>query len=138
MDTATLVSLNLAFQVILAGALAYAAVLARKRQLDKHCRVVRFTLIGQVLSIAVVMLPQLIGLVNVLPISTPNGLLMWGHHAVGLVVVGLWVYINLAVTGKITVKGRLLGVMRVALVAWLTSLVVGVYVYSLLWPWPWA
>jgi len=138
MDTATLVALNLAFQVALAIPILYAAILARRRQLDKHCRVMRFAIFGQILSIAVVMLPQLIGLVDVLPVDTGNGLFMWVHHTSGLLVIGLWIFVNLAVTGKIKVKGRLLGVMRLALVAWAAALVMGIYMYRLLWPWPWA
>jgi hypothetical protein len=53
-------------------------------------------------------------------------------------VVGLWIFINLAVSGRVTVKGRLRGAMRLALVAWLASLALGVHVFSQLWPWPWA
>ena len=135
MDTATLINLNLAFQMIMAIAIVYAGFLARRRQLDRHCRVMRFAIAGQILSIAAVMLPQLIGLVDVLPIDTGNGLLMWGHHSLGLLVVGLWVYINLVMTGKITVKGRLIGVMRLALVSWMVSLALGIYLFSLRWPW---
>ena len=138
MDSATLVNLNLAFQLILAGAIAYAVFLATRKQLDRHCRVMRFAIAGQILSIAVVMLPKLIGLVDALPISTSNGILMWGHHSLGLLVVGLWIYINLVMTGKITTKGRLIWVMRLALVTWMASLALGIYMFSLLWPWPWA
>jgi len=138
MDAMTLVNLNLAFQVVLAIAIGYAAFLATRKQLDRHCKVMRFAIAGQILSIAAVMLPNLVRLVDVLPISTGNGILMWGHHALGLLVVGLWIYINLVMTGKITVKGRLIGVMRLALVSWLVSLALGVYIFSLLWQWPWA
>jgi hypothetical protein len=137
-DIATLVAINLYFQVALAVPILWAAVLARKRQLDKHCRIMRFAIFGQILSIAIVMLPQLIGLVDILPVSTSNGVFMWVHHVSGLLVVGLWIFVNLAVTGKITVKGRLLGPMRLALISWVVALGMGIYMYRLLWPWPWA
>ncbi len=138
MDAMTLVNLNLGFQLVLAAAIGYAAFLATRKQLDRHCRVMRFAIAGQILSIAVVMLPNLIRLVDALPVNTGNGLLMWGHHSLGLLVVGLWIYINLVMTGKITAKGRLIGIMRLALVSWLASLILGIYIFSLLWPWPWA
>jgi len=41
-------------------------------------------------------------------------------------------------TGKVTTKGRLIWVMRLALAAWMVSLALGIYMFSLLWPWPWA
>lgn len=136
MDIATLVAINLYFQVALAIPIIWAAVLAKKRQLDKHCRIMRFAIFGQILSIATVMLPQLIGLVD--QVNTGSVVFMWVHHTTGLLVVGLWIFVNLAVTGKIKVKGRLLGPMRLALVAWAAALGMGIYMYRLLWPWPWA
>jgi len=83
------------------------------------------------------MLPALIGLVDTLPFDTGYGILMWGHHFLGLVVIGLWIFINLGVSGKITITGRLRGVMWLALSTWAISLAMGLFLYSRLWPWPW-
>jgi hypothetical protein len=137
MDTESLVNFNLGLQVILVLAIAYSGILAKRRWLDQHCRVMRFAIAGQILSIAIVMLPQLLGLVEVLPIGTVDGKIMWTHHFLGVMVIGLWVYVNLVVSGKIAFKGRLLWVMRIAAVSYFASFFMGLYIFNQLWSWPW-
>jgi hypothetical protein len=55
------------------------------------------------------------------------------HHTLGLVVVGIFIFANLAMAGVIKLKGRLVPYMRVAAAAWVLSLILGVHLYLVIW-----
>lgn len=51
------------------------------------------------------------------------------HHSLGVLVVFLWVYINLAVTGRARLVGSLPTLMRTALIMWVVTFLLGLYLY---------
>ena len=133
-----LINLNLIIQLTLVVIVFYAAYLAKKGWMERHCSVMRIAVIVQILSIAVVMLPKMVGYVGNLQATSSLSIEMWVHHLAGLAVVGLWVFMNLAMTGRIKIKGRLRPYMRLALIFWLVSLGLGIHIYASVWGWPWA
>lgn len=60
-DMRTLVSLNLAVQLLLAISLAASFGLAKRRMLKKHCAIMRLAMPVQLLAILIVMLPAMEG-----------------------------------------------------------------------------
>lgn len=133
-DIQTLVLINLILQILLMVTVFVAAYLAKvKRQLIRHCTIMRIAIPVQIVTIAVIMLPSMLGYIE----NETPGLLFRVeipvHHALGLVVVALWIYINLAFKGIIKTRWRLVILMRVALGSWLVTLISGLHIYLSLW-----
>ncbi len=51
------------------------------------------------------------------------------HHSLGILLVLLWVYINLAVMGRVRVLGKLAMYMRTALLLWVVAFLLGLHLY---------
>jgi hypothetical protein len=83
------------------------------------------------------MLPKMVGYVRDLQASSSLSIEMWIHHLLGLSVVGLWIFMNLAMTGKVKIKSRLRPYMRLAFTLWIISLGMGIHIYAQVWGWPW-
>ena len=132
-----LIDINIIVQLALAILIFYAAYLARKVWLERHCTVMRIAIIVQILSIAVVLLPKMVGYVRDLQASSSLSIEMWIHHLLGLSVVGLWIFMNLAMTGRIKIKSRLRRYMRLPFTLWIISLGMGIHIYAQVWGWPW-
>jgi uncharacterized membrane protein YozB (DUF420 family) len=132
-DVGILAAINLGIQASLIAIVLVAAYLARKkRDLNKHCTILRIAIPVQIASIATIMLPSLLGYMgNGLPIPFRSEMLT--HHGLSLAVVALWVYINLAVTGRVKIWGRLAIFMRLALSIWLVAFSLGVHLYVQIW-----
>lgn len=125
----TLVTLNLSVQALLLILVLVAAYLAiSKRDYTRHCTLVRIAVPVQIIAIASVMLPSLLGYVRVAPFSALS-IEILAHHTVGLAVIILWIYINLAFSGAIKMIIRLRPVMRLALASWVTSFLIGLHLY---------
>ena len=129
LEIRTLASVNLALQAVLIAVAFVAAHFARKRQLQTHCRVMRFVVPLQALSVLSMMLPAMLGY---FPLGQ-RGLLLAieipVHVTLGLVVVLLWVHVNLVVKGVTRTWGRLANTMRLAFASWVISFLVGLHVY---------
>lgn len=92
---------NLVVQILLIITVFGAVYLARTKKLVKHCTVIRVANLVQIMAIFVVMLPSMlsiIGNVPSLPFFYPEVLI---HHSLGLVLIGLWVYINLGIARRV-------------------------------------
>ena len=92
-----------------------AVYLARRKKLAMDCTVIRVAIQIQIVAILVVMLPSMLGFIeNVpsLPFFYPEVLI---HHSLGLVVVGLWVYINLDFERRVKMPRNRAAVMWLAL-----------------------
>src|SRR3990172_625253 len=96
-DIKTLATINLLIQTLLLVAVLVAAYLAkRKRQLIRHCRIVRWAVVVQLLSIFSIMLPSMAAY-RTNPVPQPFRTEMLVHGSLGILLVLLWGYINLAV-----------------------------------------
>ncbi len=133
----TLITINLIVQLSLLVALLIAAYFARKGQFTKHCTILRIAIPVQLLAIFIVMLPEMLGYVQTLSPTAFLSIEMWVHHLLGLAVVAIFIYINLVMMGKITIKVRLRNIMRLAFGLWFLALVSGIHIYVSIWGWPW-
>ena len=106
-----------------------AAYLAKmRRQLIRHCKIVRWAVVIQLLIIFSMMLPSMSGY-----LKSPGQVVfrteMLVHHSLGILLVLLWGYINLAVMGRVRVLGRLPMYMRTALLVWGLTFLLGIHLY---------
>lgn len=128
-DIKTLATINLLIQALLLVAVMVAAYLAkRKRQLIRHCRIVRWAVVVQLLSIFSIMLPSMAAY-RTNPAPPPFRTEMLVHGSLGILLVLLWGYINLAVMGKVRVLGKLTMYMWTALLMWVLSFLLGLHLY---------
>jgi len=120
---------NLAVQILLIITVFGAVYLARRKKLAMHCPVIRVAVPIQIVAILVVMLPSMLGFIeNVpsLPFFYPEVLI---HHSLGLVVVGLWVYINLDFERRVKRPRNRAAVMWLALGVWIAGFILGLSIY---------
>lgn len=124
----TTADINLAIQILLLLTVLVAAYLARRRKLVRHCNIMRIAVGVQLLAIFSVMLPVMLGYVkHPKPVVFQTEMLV--HHSLGALVILLWIYINLAVMGRIKIIGRLTTLMRTALIMWVITFLFGFYLY---------
>jgi hypothetical protein len=124
---------NLVVQAVLIVAALGGATLAWRHRFSRHCLLMRTAIAAQILVIGIIMAPQLARY-----LGHWNG---WStfiveiivHHVFGLIVLGLWIYINLAFTGVVKAPRRYTWFMRSALASWLISLGLGIYLYGHIW-----
>ena len=125
--------INVALQIVLMVAALVAFRLAKRRRFKRHCLVMRISVAVQVVLIAALMAPSLSAYLT-----------HWGgwswftaeiivHHVLGVIVVLLFIYFNLALTGVVKSPKRLRPYMRSALVLWLVSLALGLHLYLYIW-----
>ncbi len=128
LDIKTLATIDLIIQGLLLATVLGAAYLAKvKRQLIKHCRIIRVAVAIQLLIILFRMLPLMLGyLKNPGPVFRTEMLV---HHSLGVLLILLWVYINLAVMGRVRVIGKLAMYMQAALLTWGLAFLLGLHLY---------
>jgi len=63
-DVKNLAMINLTIQIFLVILLSYAAFLAKKLDLQKHCKIIRIAVLLQIAAIGVVMLPSMLGYIE--------------------------------------------------------------------------
>lgn len=131
-DIKTQAMVNLTIQVLLIMTVSGAVYLAKKRNLGKHCVVMRVAVLLQIIAIAGVMLPSMLGYIE----HEQRGLFnieILVHHTLGLAVIAIWIYINLVFMGVMRIRGRLAAAMRLALASWILALIIGIHMYFLIW-----
>ena len=133
LDVETLAVVNLSVQVSLIIVVFIAAIMARKSDFKKHCTIMRVLLPLQIISIAGVMLPSLLGYLENEQPGIFFNIEVLIHHTLGLVVVALWVYVNLALRGVIKMWGRLVVAMRLAFALWVLTFLIGLHLYLVIW-----
>jgi hypothetical protein len=129
LDYQTLVASNLILQLILAAALGFAVFLAKKKNYQKHCFVLRLAVTAQIMIVLALMSPAM---APILVPRRPNGLFQAEvllHHGLGLAVVLLWIYINLVCLGRLKVWLALRWAMQAAAGLWVVSLILGFHIY---------
>ena len=133
-DVKFLALANLTIQLILIGVLSVAAYYSiKKKNFKKHCRILRIAVPFQILAILSIMLPSLLGYIE----NEHKGLLFNAeiliHHSLGLVVIGVWIYVNLVLLRIIKPRIRLRVAMRTALTSWIAALIIGLHMFVLIW-----
>ncbi|MFZ3167511.1 MAG: hypothetical protein WA130_07830 [Candidatus Methanoperedens sp.] len=122
----TLVMINLTVQILLMILLSYSSFIVRKKDLRKHCSINRIAVIIQIAAILFFMLPSMLGFVK-------NGILsdleILFHHTLGIVLIGLWIYINLAYSKIIKGPDNFKLFMRSAYILWTLAFIVGLHIY---------
>jgi len=63
-DVKNLAMINLMIQIFLVILLSYAAFLAKKKDLRKHCMIIRIAVLLQIAAIGAIMLPSLLGYIE--------------------------------------------------------------------------
>jgi uncharacterized membrane protein YozB (DUF420 family) len=129
-DVKTLALANLGIQIFLIAFVFQAVYFVKKGNPLKHCAMVRIAVPLQVLAIIAVMLPSLLGFIKFEPLGALFNAELLIHHTLGLLVIALWIYINLAFYNVIRMPGNFRIFMRTALALWLLSLVLGLHIYT--------
>lgn len=133
-DVQILSGVNLVTQLLLGAVLVGGAYLAKSRKsFLKHCLLMRIGVAVQIVAIALVMAPATMGYLSDEPRDSYFNFEMVVHAALGLTVVGLWVYINLVVEGIIKRRGRPVIAMRLAFTCWAVALLLGLHLYTQVW-----
>lgn len=132
-DIKTQVMVNLTIQVLLIMTVSGAVFLAKKRNPGKHCVVMRIAVLLQIIAIAGVMLPSMLGYIENEHRGAFFNIEMAVHHTLGLTVIVIWIYINLVFAGVMRTRGRLEVAMRLALASWILALIIGLHMYFLIW-----
>jgi uncharacterized membrane protein YozB (DUF420 family) len=132
-DIKTQAMINLTIQVLLIVMVSGAVFLVKKRNIGKHCVVMRVAVLLQIIAIAGVMLPSMLGYIE----NEQRGIFfnseMLVHHTLGLTVIAIWIYINLAFAGVMRIKVRLVTAMRLAFASWILALIIGLHMYLSIW-----
>jgi uncharacterized membrane protein YozB (DUF420 family) len=128
-DIRTLAATNLLIQLVLIALVLGSVWLARKRKVLRHCTIIRGAVVVQIAAILAIMLPSLLGYVEnvpLIPFLYPELLI---HHALGLVLIITFFYVNLEVGHVIHPLFKRKNVMRFALAVWLVALALGINIY---------
>jgi len=125
----TLALINLSVQLFLILFLNYATFLAKKRDLHKHCTIIRIAIGIQIIAIVTVMWESMLGyLVNDAKDVLFNIELLI-HHSLGIILILLWIYINLVFSRIIRLRGNLRNIMKLAYIVWTFSFILGLHIY---------
>jgi hypothetical protein len=127
-DVKTLALANLVLQILLVITVLGAAYLAKKKKLALHCKFMRTLVPVQIIAIAAVMLPSMLGYIENGYPSAFFKTEMFVHHAFGILVIVLWIYINLSF-GKPWMPRNLRPFMRLAFTLWMLALLLGMHMY---------
>lgn len=132
-DIKTQAMINLTIQVLLIIMVSGAVFLVKKRNLRKHCVVMRVAVLLQIIAIASVMLPSMLGYIENEQRGIFFNIEMLVHHTLGLIVIAIWIYINLVFAGVMRIRIRLETAMRLALASWILAIIIGLHMYFLIW-----
>ena len=129
LEHVTQVSLNLILQLALAAALIYALLLARRREFRRHCLALRLAFAAQILAILLLMSPAM-GIV-LEPGQSVSFLVLeiLIHHALGLAMIPLFIYINLVYERRFSSRFSMRSAMQAVAGIWATSLFMGFHIY---------
>ncbi len=132
-DIKTQAIVNTTIQILLIMTVSGAVFLVKKRNLGKHCVVMRVAVLLQIIAIAGVMLPSMLGYIENEQRGIFFNIEMLVHHTLGLIVIAIWIYINLVFAGVMRIRVRLAIAMKLALASWILALIIGLHMYLLIW-----
>lgn len=124
---------NLVVQVVIAAGALGGAFLGMRRRFGRHCLMMRILMAVQILAIALVMAPSVAAYID--NWSGLSGFMaeIIIHHVLGVVLLGLWIFINLAMLGVVSTPRHFRRYMWAALASWLVSLAIGIHLYTYIW-----
>ncbi len=131
-DVRTLALANLVIQILLIIMASGAVYHAKKKNLGTHCTAVRVAVFVQIIATAGVMLPSMLGYLELEKLESSLYTEILAHHTLGLAVIGMWVYINLDFMDKIKRRIKLVTAMRLALFLWILAFLLGLHMYMLI------
>ncbi|MDD5474310.1 MAG: hypothetical protein PHU34_09225 [Candidatus Methanoperedens sp.] len=132
-DIKTLALANLVIQTLLVIMVSGASYLAKKRDLKRHCAIIRIAVPIQIIAVAAVMLPSMLGYIRIVSPAGFFNIEMLLHHTLGLSVIAVWIYINM-VSGKlIRMPRNFAAVMRLAFILWILAFFLGLHLYVTIW-----
>lgn len=124
LDIKTLATINLMIQIVLMIVLFFAALRAKKGEVNNHCNYIKIAVLLQLAAIFIFMLPSFPGY------RISNGsLVIIFHHVLGSGLVGLWIYVNLVYSGYIRWPENFRYIMRIAFALWILAFLIGSYIY---------
>ncbi|MFZ2411435.1 MAG: hypothetical protein WAW23_07690 [Candidatus Methanoperedens sp.] len=129
-DVKTLTMANLGIQIFLIAFVFQAVYFLKKGNPVKHCAMVRVAVSLQVLAIIAVMLPSFLGYIKVEPFGLLFNVEMLIHHTLGLLVIVLWIYLNLAFGKVIGMPRKSALFMRTAFILWILAFLLGLHMYA--------
>ena len=124
---------NTILQVVLIVMTLGAVWLARKRRLKRHCLVMRITIGVQIVLVAALMAPSLATYIRYWAGWSWFTAEIVIHHTLGVIVILLFIYFNLYMTGVVKVRARLRPYMWTAFGLWLIVLGMGLHLYWHIW-----
>lgn len=125
----TLALINLSVQLFLILLLNYAAFLAKKRDLHKHCTIIRIASGIQIAAIVAVMWESMLGYLRNDAQDILFNMELLIHHSLGILLIILWVYINLVFSMIIRSRANLRDIMKLAYIVWTFTFILGLHIY---------
>lgn len=125
----TLVLINLSVQFFLILLLNYAAFLAKKRDLHKHCTIIRIAAGIQIAAIVAVMWESMLGYLGNDTQDILFNIELLIHHSMGILALFLWIYINLVFARIIRSRSNFKNAMKLAYIVWTFAFILGLHLY---------
>jgi putative membrane protein len=125
----TLALINLTVQIFLILLLNYATFLAKKRDLYKHCNIIRIAAVIQIAAIVAVMWESMLGYLGNDAKDILFNMELLIHHSLGILLILLWIYINLVFARIIRSRGNFKNAMKLSYIAWTFTFILGLHIY---------
>jgi putative membrane protein len=125
----TLALINLSVQIFLILFLNYATFLAKKRDLHKHCTIIRIASGIQIAAIVAVMWESMLGYLGNDAWDTLFNIELLIHHSLGILLILLVIYINLVYARYIRSRVNLINIMKLAYIVWTFTFIIGMHIY---------
>jgi putative membrane protein len=125
----TLALINLSVQFFLILLLNYATFLAKKRDLHKHCNIIRIAAVIQIAAIVAVMWESMLGYLGNDAKDILFNMELLIHHSLGILLILLWIYINLVFARIIRSRGNFKNAMKLSYIAWTFTFILGLHIY---------
>jgi len=121
--------INFSVQFFLILLLNYATFLAKKKDLHKHCTIIRTAAGIQIVAIAAIMWESMVGYLGSDAMDTSFNMELLIHHSLGILLIFLWVYINLVYGRFIRSRGNFRNSMKLAYIVWMVAFILGLHIY---------
>ncbi len=121
--------INLSVQFLLILLLNYATFLAKKRDLHKHCTIIRITAFIQIAAIVAVMWGPMLGYLGNDTQDILFNMELLIHHSLGILLITLFIYINFVFLKITRSRGNLRNIMKAAYIIWTFTFILGLHIY---------